>query len=156
MSERCRIRTEAGRMRQVFQQESDWNSNAFHRSLTFSLVCSALAVFIGGISVRSPHRESPAPVSAETPQPILRTGSTYRSQTISLGAFFAMVAGILTAISAANGWETRWHVNRVSRARVDALILDSYDPNIPPAVLRVQLKRIVLDQTDGIVSVKTQ
>jgi len=97
--------------------QKNW-SMAHHVTVFGSIVCSVVA---GGLlQVKSPE--------------LNLSGAS---------AVLTSIAAALTSLAAAGGFERKWRSNRISRGRVDGLLLDAEgdSPNIPD--LTNQLKDII-------------
>jgi hypothetical protein len=70
-------------------------------------------------------------------------------------AVLTSIAAALTSLAAAGGFERKWRSNRLSRSRVDGLLIDieSDAPNIPD--LASQLKDIIARHDEEIVKTET-
>jgi len=75
---------------------------------------------------------------------------------VGFAAVLTTIAAALTSLAAAGGFERKWRSNRLSRSRVDGLLIDieADAPNIPD--LANQLKDIIAKHDQEIVKEETK
>jgi hypothetical protein len=89
----------------------------------------------------------------------ISAGALLQVKSVDLQGFAAVlttIAAALTSLAAAGGFERKWRSNRLSRSRVDGLLIDieAESPNIPD--LANQLKDIVAKHDQEIVRDETR
>ncbi|HEY3698908.1 MAG TPA: hypothetical protein VGK97_06215 [Spongiibacteraceae bacterium] len=100
-------------------------SFAHHSTLFGSIICS---VYAGWLI----HGDGSSPQSA-------------------IASLLTTIAAALTGIATSSGFHRKWINNRLSRSRIDALLIDLMDDNADVVALARQLKQIILTQDDEIV-----
>jgi hypothetical protein len=78
------------------------------------------------------------------------------SELNGLAAVLTTIAAALTSLAAAGGFERKWRSNRLSRSRIDGLLIDitADTPNIPD--LTNQLKDIIVKHDREIIGEETK
>src|SRR6266404_1799368 len=74
--------------------------------------------------------------------------NTYQSD---IAASLALLAAILTAMTAEGGFNRKWRANRVSRSLTEQLRTDTSDPAIDGAQIRKRLNEIIRRHDEGII-----
>ena len=74
--------------------------------------------------------------------------NTYQSD---IAASLALLAAILTAMTAEGGFNRKWRANRVSRSRTEQLKTDTSDPAIDGADVRKRLNEIIRQHDEVII-----
>lgn len=75
---------------------------------------------------------------------------------VGFSSVLTSMAAVLTSLAAAGGFERKWRSNRLSRSRVDCLLIDleAENPDIPD--LAKQLKDIILKHDQEIVKMEAK
>ena len=75
---------------------------------------------------------------------------------VGLSSVLTSMAAVLTSLAAAGGFERKWRSNRLSRSRVDCLLIDieAETPDIPD--LAKQLKDIIIKHDQEIVKMEVK
>ncbi|MGZ6223162.1 MAG: hypothetical protein ACXWMW_10515 [Syntrophales bacterium] len=73
---------------------------------------------------------------------------------VGLSSVLTSMAAVLTSLAAAGGFERKWRSNRLSRSRVDCLLIDidAENPNLPDLI--DQLKDIIIKHDQEIVKME--
>jgi len=127
MMDKNTLRSEAIKWRTRFYKGQKAWSIAHHVSLFGSIICSLVA----GAMLQ-----------------LNQTGHT------GLAALFTSIAAALTGIATSGGFERKWRSNRLSRSRVDGLLIDLEDHSISAAQIATELKAIINSHDFEIVNEK--
>lgn len=73
---------------------------------------------------------------------------------VGFSSVLTSIAAVLTSLAATGGFERKWRINRLSRSRIDGLLIDleAENPDIPD--LAKQLKDIILKHDQEILKME--
>ena len=125
--ERAELTTMVERKYNEYRSGAKSWSGVYHGCLFISIIASAVATLFLKLEILK---------------------NTYQSD---IAASLALLAAILTAMTAEGGFNRKWRANRVSRSLTEQLRTDTSDPAIDGAQIRKRLNEIIRRHDEGII-----
>lgn len=69
----------------------------------------------------------------------------------NIAALLSLSAAVLAGIAATGGFERKWRINRLSRSKIEMLMIDMEAPDVDVRAVREALKKVIKEHDAGIV-----
>jgi hypothetical protein len=143
---RCHLAEEVRHLRQGHNDGAFFWSALYHVCLLGALILTAASAYLAKFDV-SPVSDSASAIATAKQQTDKRR---------TRAATFAAIAALLTAVSAAGGFNGKWKANRDARARLDTVRIDLQDPSVSLSAVRDSVRAIIRDENGAINAAATQ